>query len=145
MTGRVALLEDELEFQTVPFLVKIEERVMFVNAETGECRVPNMYDAPKGLKKGGKMWVKCDCVIARIRPDYPYAVEKEWPENVDKHFSIVKLLDVPKKEKGLLFTSYSSEQKQTRDDVDIQKMAKAVIAKMKKAYRERDKVVSIEQ
>lgn len=138
------LLKDSFEFKTVPFLVKVERKDMFVNGDSGEIKGINIHNAPSGYdKKPSKSWVICDCLIARVRPDYPYTIKDEWPENVDKHFHTVELLEVPSKSKGLIFSKWDTEPNQDLDDVNIREMAEKTILKMKKAYIERTKVKSL--
>lgn len=142
--GRYTLLEDEFEFQTVPFIVRVEVQRRYIDGKTGESRGVNMYNAPTGMKKRpSKSWVICECVIARVRPDYPYTIDKEWPENLDKHFHTVVALEEPVKSRGLIFTSWDTERKRTIEDVDEQALAKKTVAKMKSAYENRDKVSSL--
>lgn len=141
MVGRTTLLEDSFEFQTVPFIVRVEVQERFVNGKTGESRGVNFHNAPTGMKRvPSKSWVICECVHARVRPDYPYTIREEWPENVDKHFHSIVPLEEPVKSRGLLFTSWDSERKRTIQDIDEKELAEKTITKMKQAYENRHKV-----
>lgn len=144
MGNRVTLFKDEFEFKTVPFMVEVTVRDMYVNAENGSARGVNGYNAPTGMKEKPAEWVKCKCVVGTVRPDYPYTIDERWPENVDKHFQTVVALEKPEKSSGLIFSSYSSVKERDVDDVDSEEVAKKTIAKMKSAYENRREVKSLD-
>lgn len=135
------LLEDTFEFEQTPFLVKVEERDMFVNPRDGRICGVNINGSPTCLgpreRASRRKWVICKAHVARVRPDYPYTIKKEWPDNVDQHFQAIELLEKP--EKGWFF--YSTKEREPQRD--RQELAKAAIAKLKKAYEEREEVAKL--
>lgn len=145
MSQRTTLLEDTFTFKTIPFLVEVEELDMFIDGESGETNGVNFHNAPTGHKTvPSKSWRICRCIIARVRPDYPYTIKQEWPENIDKHFHIVEPLEIPTKSEGWIFTTWDVEQYQYKEDIDVNKLAESVVDKMKTAYKNRTKVNSLE-
>lgn len=143
MTDRTLLLEDTFTFATVPFLVKVEREEMFIHGELEEIRAVDMYNRPAGVRMYKPFnWVKCECFVARVRPDYPYTVEEKWPKNVDKHETVVKPLEVPKK-RGWLLRRYESVQERDPEDVDVQAFAELAIHRLKQRYESREKVMSL--
>lgn len=142
--GRV-LLEDEFEYQTVPFIVKVETVEKFVNAKTGEITSVSFDRTPPGYDRTPREWVICELVIGRVRPDYPFTIEKEWSDNVDKHFHTVVALDAPERVwKWKVFPTYEANRVREVDEVDSQAIAEKTIAKMKDAYENRDEVEDLE-
>lgn len=142
--GRV-LLKDEFEFQTVPFIVKVEVVERFVNAKTRELSKVCYDRTPQGYSRTPREWVICDLILCRVRPNYPYTIDKEWPENVDKHFHTVVPLESPARMwKWKFFPTYTAESVKTVEDVDETAVAKQTIAKMKKAYENRAEVSALE-
>jgi hypothetical protein len=140
------LLKDSFEFESVPFIVKAETRQRFVNWKTREMEKLGGDISKKSGDRKTNPWVLCEMVLVRVRPDYPYSVEKEWPENVDMHFSTIVPIDVPKKESVLFIVpKYTTERKQNIEDVKLQKAAEATIQKMKSAYENREKVATLER
>lgn len=142
--SRQTLLEDSFEYKQVPFIVRVEVQDRYINGRTGETRGKNMYGAPAGLRRSSRAWTLCECVIARVRPDYPYSIRREWPENVEKHFHTVVPLEIPVKNRLLLIARWSAERTVNIEEIDVEKMAEVTIEKMKDAYENRNRVKSLE-
>lgn len=136
--NRVKRLEDTLTYKTVPYLVEVEDRDMFIHGKSGEVRGVNMRGAPTGMKSGGRAWKVCKCRVAKIRPDYPYSIKEEWPENVDQHFKVVDPFEVPTK--GLIFYGTREADEEPREPKE---MAEEVIDKLKTAYENREEVETL--
>lgn len=145
MRNRKTLLKDTFEFKTVPFLVEVEEREMFYHKDTGEIRTPNIKGHPRGMGRTPAGWRVCKARVARVRPDYPYRIEKEWPENVSKHFKDYELLEVPKKRSSFLGQLLHGDTREDREpERDAKEIAEGAIGKLKTAYEERDKVETLD-
>jgi len=138
------LFKDEFEFQTVPFIVKVEVKEKFVNVKTGEMTSVSYDNTPKGYNRATRNWAICDVIIGRVRPNYPYTIDKEWPENIDKHFHTVVALEKPTRVlKWGFFPTHTPQQIRTLGEIDSEQIATKTIAKMKRAYENRDEVKSL--
>lgn len=133
----VKFLEDSFRFKEVPFIVEVERTEMFIDGNDGSMNGVNVWGKPTGYGENDripKSKVICEVMHCRVRPDYPYPIRKEWPDDVDKHQHTVILLEEPVKSKGLIFTSWETERKRDAESVDIQQMADETIEKLKDAY-----------
>lgn len=140
--GKRTLLRDSFEFKTVPFIIVVEQKNMYINSSTGAVRKQTF--AAEKEASGNKQLVDCEVIVARVRPDYPYTVQKEWPDNVDQHFITVFPLETPVKEKHWgIISDWKAETQHTLNDVDIENLARATIEKMKTAYENRKKVKAL--
>lgn len=136
------LLKDTFEYHRVPFLVTVEERYVYVNPKYFKNGLINKN------KKGPQMfswmerrgWKRCRCNFARVRPDYPYNIRKEWPENVPQHFKTIELLEKHKRKLPFWWVKKPQDPEYTP-----QELAQLTITKLKKAYENRDKVESLNQ
>lgn len=132
-------LDDTFEFEGVPFLVRVYDTDMFVHASTGEVRGINMHGAPVGMKRGGRKWVRCQCRVAKVRPDYSFKADVEWYQHVDVHVKVVEPFEVP--ERGLLFYGTTEANEQPRDP---QPMAEDAIEELEDRYENADLPESLE-
>lgn len=137
------LLEDSFEFKGVPFLVKVQEREMYINAEKGRVTGVNMYGAPSGRDYVPAGWVMCDCIVAKVRPDYPFNAQNNFPDNVEKHHKAFEPLEYPEKSRGILFKSWNAVHRQNRDEVDIQALAERAVDKLLDACETRTEVAEL--
>lgn len=127
--GKDYHIQDEVEYENIPFLIEVYDTDMYINAKSGEVRGINMYGAPTGMKKGGWSWVVCNCLVANIRPDYPYSKNEEYSE-VDKHVRVVEPYEKPTK--GIVF--YGKEEQ--RVDVEPVEIAEKAAEKLKKRFED---------
>lgn len=132
-------LKDDFEYETVPFVVRVYDTDMFIHAKTGEVRGVNMHGAPSGMKRGSRKWVMCQCRVCRVRPDYPYSIDKEWPESVDKHVQLADPMEVPKR--GIVFYGRGEPDEEPREPQEI---AEAAIDELQRRYEEADEPETLE-
>lgn len=136
------LLEDTFTFETVPFKVEVKQKDIFVNVRNKET-TEVVNGSPSGFNSTPRHWVQCEVVVATLRPDYSYTVEKEWPENVDKHFGKIVPLEQPVKNGWWRLCTYSTMRIRESEDVDPTVVAENLIQEMKQAYENRDKVKTL--
>lgn len=122
-------VEDEVEYKDIPFVVEVYDVDMYINAKTGEIRGVNMYGAPTGMKRGSRKWVVCECLVANIRPDYPYSKNEEY-DGVDKHVRVVEPYEVPTR--GIIF--YGKENRTV--DVEPMDLAEKAADRLKKRFED---------
>lgn len=142
MGDTTKLLEDTFTFETVPFKVEVKQKDLFVNARTGETS-EIVNGRPDGFDRTPRNWVQCEVVVATLRPDYRYTVEKEWPENVDKHFGKIVPLENPVKNGWWRLCTYSTMRVRDIEDVNPTAVAEKLIQEMKQAYENRTKVETL--
>lgn len=140
----IKLLEDSFDFLGVPFLVQVKEREMFVNAEEGRVAGVNMHGAPAGRERVPRGWVICDCIVAKVRPDYPFSASHDFPENAERQHIVVETLEYPEKSRDILFKSWSAEPDTDRDDVDVNSLAESAIQKLINEVKSTTKVRELE-
>ena len=127
--GREHYIQDEVEYTDIPFIVEVYDTEMYINGKSGDVRGVNIHGAPKGMKRGGRNWIVCECLVAKIRPDYPYPANKEY-SGVDKHVKIVEPYEIPNK--GILF--YSKEDRKV--SLEPMELAEKAADKLKKRFEE---------
>jgi len=127
------LLEDTFTYKQVPFLIKVEHRKMYIHAKNGEVRGTNIHGNPQGMHGNSRKWIQCECVVARVRPDYPYSIENDEWEHIDQHHKTIDPIEIPKK--GLPFSYYAEQVKDGISDVNEQELAQETIEKLKSAYK----------
>lgn len=121
-------LKDKVEYKDIPFLVEVYDTDMYINAKTGGIRGINMHGAPTGMKRGGREWVVCECLIANIRPDYPYPKSDKY-DGVDKHVRVVEPYEIPKR--GIIF--YGKEERKV--DMEPMDLAEKAADKLKRRFK----------
>lgn len=77
MSDKYYHFQDEFSFKSVPFIVEVYD----------ETHYWGRYDERP----------PCERRMAKLRPDYPYEVDKEWPDGADKHFHNVVWYEYPEK------------------------------------------------
>jgi len=106
---------------------------MYIHATNGEVRGINIQGNPQGMQGNSRKWTQCECVVARVRPDYPYSMENDEWEHIDQHHKMIDPIEIPKK--GLPFLYHAEQVKDDISDVDEQKLAQETIEKLKSAYK----------
>lgn len=146
---RNTLLQDSFEFKSVPYVVRVQVQTLLVNGETDEIHKDTMNNRPDGFLERRK-WARCDCLVARVRPDYPYTEREEWPAETSQHFYSVLPLEWPRKSYKQIIPSYNTVQVQdlselSKKEIDYvaQELADEVVDKLKTAYHEAEKPIKM--
>ena len=121
------LLKSTFIYKKVPFLIKVVQAERYIHKSCEKIRGVNFKGKPAGLDSS-KGWYICECIVAKVRPDYPYTIKEEWPPNVNQHFSTHEPLEIPKRK---LFRYTKVERNPQREPKE---MAKDVKQKLKNAY-----------
>jgi hypothetical protein len=142
MNDITLLLEDTITFKTVPFLVQVEEREMFYNKDKDEVRGMNIGGNPCGMGRTPRGWRVVKARVANIRPDYPYRIDKRWPENVSKHFRESELLEKPIQD-TVFFIFPQTKWVEREPERSAKELAEDVVETMKSAYHNRQTVETL--
>lgn len=130
MQNRHFHIKDDFKLNKIPFIVHVYDDDMYINGKSRDIKGINTRGNPAGLKGNGRHWVRCRCMVAKVRPDYPYTIKHEWTDDIDKHIEIVQPYEIPKR--NIIFYSKKDRDVKTQPE----ELAEAAINKLKQRFED---------
>lgn len=139
MNRREFYIKDSFKLFDVPFLIRVYDQKMYINGKNKEIRGINTKGNPSGLKGNGRKWLRCKCMVAKVRPDYPYNINNKWTNNIDKHVQVVEPYEIPERK----FIFYGRKERTV--DTTPSELAKAAINQIKSRFDDYEEPASLDE
>jgi hypothetical protein len=123
-------IKDTFTFEEVPFDIVVYDAERYVSKKRNVVVEINGYGDPAGYRNS-RDFLRCDCRIVRLRPDYPYTQPSKncWVEYIETHIEIVEPLEKPVRKLLFLWNVEDCDV-----DPDPQHMASTAIGRLKDRY-----------